>query len=947
MYVYDVVGYNLDFLQYLNLIFPIFFIIGYYFISKRTDNNKWKFIFIYFINISIYEAFGWAYFYFINRSPIVFLMYIFIGMAALTLLIYSFKPSAINSRRNISLLLLSGFLIFAALGFTGYNVMILIISAFVLFASFTFIARVLRCYDLHNLNKADKVELWLFFTIFILNLMLILSSNRLLSILHINYYIFFLKTGISQYLLRIIIYLLLFAELLILYLKITGRTFTGKPLRAYSFFLYLNIVFFVFVTVSGFLLVNISSDSAEKQKKITLLAKAETAAAAILPASIEELEADSFSLESVHFNELRNVLNYIQVKNPDIRFAYIYRIKNKRMQFIVDSEPDSSLDFIAPGTMDTMELDSSAIADFSNGISAVEGPFFDEWGEWITASAPIRDDKNNIIAAIGMDTDAYFWAHEVILSRHVPLVIIILIDILYFYALVTILVLRRSYMELAMSELKYRSLFEKSKNSIFILSLDGTIMDANIQAKHMLKMEGNNISGESFERFLSRTSNVDYYNIFINYISYAKSLPINVNMVDSIGTVIPAEISAFNVSIDSRKVIFVIVNNLSRIKEIEREKSKLEEQLHQMEKMDALGYMAGGIAHDFNNILTIVLGNAELIASKSEGIVREYAQKIAGASDRAKKLTAELLSFARKAQYQIVPINMKTLIEDSLHLLKSSMGKDIRIHSSLNVKKPYVMGDISQLQNVIFNIAINARDAMPDGGIFTIAMENTTINSPECNEQLFIKISFKDTGVGMDNELQKHIFEPFFTTKEMGRGTGLGLSSVFGAVQKHGGFIEVHSNPSKGSIFEIYLPSGNIDSRDAKKRNLKDYNTQSYTVLFVDDEEYIRTLALEFLKPPNEVILQKNGTEAVEYYKKHYKEIDIVILDMIMPGMNGINTFRHMKAVNPQIKAIIISGYSINKDINRFTDEGIISFVQKPFGKKELLDIIQSGLQQF
>lgn len=945
MYIFDIIPYNLDFVQFLNIIFPVFFIISYYFISRRIEPNKWLYILIYFVNIALYEMMGWAYFYFDNKGSIVLLMYIFIALASMTLLMSALKPDIAKGKRNVIYILAGTVIILAALRFAGLNIMIIIISVFTIICNGIFVFKSLKRYDIHKLSSSDRVELWLFFTIVMLNCIILISSNRLLWLMNIDYYAFFLSTGVSQYSLRTILYTVLFVELLVLYLRIAGRTFSGKALRSYTLFIYLNIVIFSVLTITGFLIVNISGENREKEMRNTLLAKAETAAAAILPHHIEGFRAEGFAYESDYYNILKDILHYIQKKNADIRFAYIYYVIDGKMVFIADSEPDSSEDFLAPGTVDSMELPQGEIDNYENGISYVDGPFFDEWGVWITASAPIRDYKNNVIAAIGIDTDAYKWYRSMLFARHVPLVSFIFLDLLYFFAVVTMLVLRRSYMELSVSEEKYRTLFEKSKNAIFILGMDGTVIDANLQAKYMLKMEHRNIIGTAFEEYLSRSGTIDYYNIFINYISFARSLPINVNMVNADNLEIPVEISAFNVSIENRRVIFVIVYNLSQIKKIEGEKNKLEEQLHQMEKMDALGHMAGGIAHDFNNILTIVQGNAELISAKSENAIREYALKIADASNRAKMLTRELLSFARKAQYQIVPVDLEKLAADSLKLLKSSMGGNIYIKSAFNARNAIVMGDISQLQNMFFNIAINAKDAMPDGGTFSVHLKNT-IMSNTGNEHEYVVISFTDTGIGMDSEVQKHIFEPFYTTKERGRGTGLGLSSVFGTVQKHNGFIEVQSSPLKGSTFDIYLPVTDR-GKDVSHEHSNSYNEHGCSILFVDDEEYIRLLARDFLEPLHNVVLKKNGFEAIEYYKKHHDDIDIVIMDMIMPGMNGSKTLKQMRDIKPCFKAIIISGYSINNNADKFTDESIVGFIQKPFGKKELLDVIQSNLPQF
>ncbi len=380
------------------------------------------------------------------------------------------------------------------------------------------------------------------------------------------------------------------------------------------------------------------------------------------------------------------------------------------------------------------------------------------------------------------------------------------------------------------------------------------------------------------------------------------------------------------------------------------ERVQLEERLRQSEKMEAIGQLAGGIAHDFNNQLAGIMGYAEMIAERlDDKLLREYAENILRTTKRASDLTRDLLAFSRKGKMLSVPVNMHKTIEEVVSILEHSIDKKIEIKRVFKANPATVMGDPSQLLNTLLNIAINARDAMPDGGELTFTTENIKIkDSPlKIDEDLKIsnclKISISDKGIGMDEDTLKHIFEPFFTTKEVGKGTGMGLASVYGTVHNHHGVIKVDSKRGEGSVFYLYFPIIEDKKEFEVKTSTKMPEVMEATIMLIEDEEIISSMLVKVLsKFGHRIIVCNNGLEAAEMYKKTWKDIDVVILDIIMPKMNGKETFVALKKINPDVKVIVSSGFSIDGQAQEILDMGAKEFVQKPFNIKELLKAIQN-----
>lgn len=367
---------------------------------------------------------------------------------------------------------------------------------------------------------------------------------------------------------------------------------------------------------------------------------------------------------------------------------------------------------------------------------------------------------------------------------------------------------------------------------------------------------------------------------------------------------------------------------------------QLQEQLNQSQKMDAIGQLAGGVAHDFNNMLGGIIGAAELLQSPEidlNQIGLNYVNMILEASNRAADLTAKLLAFGRKGKVSSTSIDVHYIIDDTLTLLKRTLDKKIEITVLKKAKNSIIVGDNSALQNSFLNLGINASQAMTDGGELNIKTSNIHLNENYCMNSSFdiaagnyVDIEIRDSGCGIPNENIDKIFEPFFTTKKHGEGTGLGLASVYGTVQNHLGAITLESELGKGTVFHIYLPCS--DSEIKESSTDKQIFKGTGKILLVDDEEIIRITGKFILEQMGyTVIMAEDGIEAVEIFKKMHSEIDLVIIDMIMPRMNGSEAFLKMREIDANCKVVISSGFTKNENLIELKEIGLSGFIQKPF----------------
>ncbi len=385
----------------------------------------------------------------------------------------------------------------------------------------------------------------------------------------------------------------------------------------------------------------------------------------------------------------------------------------------------------------------------------------------------------------------------------------------------------------------------------------------------------------------------------------------------------------------------MFVNALER-KRAEEEKKEMQTRLLRAQKMEAVGTLAGGIAHNFNNILAVLQGNAQLISMDLDPTNPHYelAQEIEKQTKLGASLTRQLLGFAQGDVYEVRPINLNDLVKGTSTTFGRTK-KEITIHLKLQEDLPFVESDIGQIEQVLMNLYVNAGHAMPSGG--NLYLETRTIGHEGVQDTPFrmkpgnyVLLSVTDTGVGMDKETQERIFEPFFTTRKMGRGTGLGLATVYGIIKAHGGYIEVGSEKGRGTTFKLYLPASEKEVAKPVKV-AEEVIKGTETILLVDDEEPVLRVGARVLNKLGYTVLEaKSGHEAVEIYKINKNKIDLVILDMIMPDIGGSEVYDLLKAINPEAKVLLCSGYSIDGQAMEILDRGCNGFIQKPFDAKKL-----------
>ena len=392
---------------------------------------------------------------------------------------------------------------------------------------------------------------------------------------------------------------------------------------------------------------------------------------------------------------------------------------------------------------------------------------------------------------------------------------------------------------------------------------------------------------------------------------------------------------------DSGAPIFDLKRNIVGVVLVFRDVTKeyqLQEQLNHSQRMDAVGQLAGGVAHDFNNMIGAILGAAEVLDKKlTDPKALKFHGIIVDCAERAGALVEKLLAFARKQPESSSKVDVHEVINDSVTILSNTIDKRISVSVKNNAENTLVIGDPSQLESVLINLGINSSHALPEGGEITIETSNLELDPHYCEQSTFdlfpgayIQIEFRDNGEGIPPEVLPNIFEPFFTTKEQGKGTGLGLSAVYGTIQQHGGSISAYSEKGEGSCFSILLPNSTGD--ELTKPIHKEVKRGEGRVLVVDDEPAMRATAQAILEELGyEVELAADGAQGLELYTENSEIFDLVILDMVMPKMNGRDCFFGIKKVNPDAKIILSSGFTLEKDLHDLKENGLTGFVRKPY----------------
>ncbi len=401
-----------------------------------------------------------------------------------------------------------------------------------------------------------------------------------------------------------------------------------------------------------------------------------------------------------------------------------------------------------------------------------------------------------------------------------------------------------------------------------------------------------------------------------------------------------------------------VVNFVAVKRDVTLEMS-LTHQLSQSQKMEAIGVLAGGVAHDFNNLLTVINGYSKMLMRDvdADSPIHQMAHEIHAAGVRAASLTRQLVAFSRKQTLQPEVLDLNTLVENMSKMLRRLIGEDVKLETSLAENLWPVQADPGQMEQVLMNLAVNARDAMPEGGHLKIETRNEELAERDCLEMRmnlpsgsYVMLSVWDTGLGMDRTTQERIFEPFFTTKEMGKGTGLGLSMVYGIVKQSGGGISVESELGRGSAFQVYLPCFAESSEPAPV--LEDLKGKmgrgTETILVVEDEALVRQVIVCSLENLGYRVLEaQDGTEAIQVSGGNPGKIHLLVTDVVMPGMNGRELVERLREARPDTKVLMMSGYTDDAMVRHGVIHQEISFLQKPFGQEVLAQKVRQVLDEW
>lgn len=490
---------------------------------------------------------------------------------------------------------------------------------------------------------------------------------------------------------------------------------------------------------------------------------------------------------------------------------------------------------------------------------------------------------------------------------------------------------------------RYRELLQNVDDAVYILDLDGNVVEANEAAYSQLGYSRDEFFKLNIDRIIPQedTKSIIEQLRRDDQSSNPKKIIIQTKHYTTRGQAIEVEIHSRAITYRGRNVILNVARNISERIEAEKEKKHLEAQLTHAQKMEAIGTLAGGVAHDFNNLLMGIQGYISLMRLDTDP--DDANDKYLGGMEEnvmsAANLTEQLLGFARKGKYTPRPTNINDIIEKSTRMFTRTR-KEITVNKRSEENLWNTEIDRGQIEQVLINLYLNAWHAMPDGGDIFIQTENVVLSNEYCRPYelsggRYVKISVTDTGIGMNQKTMDRIFEPFFTTKEVGKGTGLGLASAYGIIKNHSGIIRVYSEPSHGTTFNIYIPVSDAEKKDPPEIK-SDLIKGDEAVLLVDDEEgpiMVEELMLKELG--YQVITARSGHDAIQFFEAEKENIDLVALDMIMPEMSGKETYARLKEIDPNVKVLLVSGYSLNKQVEDLMSLGCNGFIQKPF------DIIQ------
>jgi PAS domain S-box-containing protein len=495
------------------------------------------------------------------------------------------------------------------------------------------------------------------------------------------------------------------------------------------------------------------------------------------------------------------------------------------------------------------------------------------------------------------------------------------------------------------SEKKYRNILKNIEEGYYEVDMAGNLTFFNDALCKIRGCSRDKLMGMNNRQFMSPEVAKKVYEAFNKvYTTGRPAKGLEWETVKPDGTICYEETSTYLIKdLEGQPVGFRgIVRDVTDRKQAEKEKKKLEAQLQQALKMEAIGTLAGGIAHNFNNLLMSIIGNASMVLLDLDHDHPHYKnlKSIEKQVKSGSNLTMQLLGYAREGRYEIKPISLNLLVKETSDTFGEAR-KDITIHREFTEKLYGIEADQEQVEQVLLNLYVNAADAMPGGGDLFLKTMNVTNKDMagkayEPKPGNYVLLTIRDTGVGMDKKTIDRIFDPFFTTKGLAQGTGLGLASAYGIVKGHGGYIDVFSDKEKGTTFEIYLPATARDLEEERELPGELVEGQE-TVILVDDEETVLEASQQMLRSLGyDVLMASSGQEALELYDKCPDKIDMVLLDMVMPDMGGGETYDRMKEIDPKVKVLLSSGYGVDGEATEILERGCDGFIQKPFDLEQL-----------
>ncbi len=509
------------------------------------------------------------------------------------------------------------------------------------------------------------------------------------------------------------------------------------------------------------------------------------------------------------------------------------------------------------------------------------------------------------------------------------------------------------------SEQRFRTLVEQAADAVALCSMEGRILDVNQRTCENLGYTREELLGMTMDQIDMDMERDRHRNRYWHRLALGQRITFQGRHRRKDGTIFPVEVNVGLLELSGQRVMLGLARDISERKQAEEEKERLEAQLRQSQKMEAIGQLAGGVAHDFNNILTGILGYVELAElelvgeSATEARLADALHQIRQGAQRAAGLTRQLLAFSRRQVTQPRALNLNDILNEMTKMLRRLIPENIALDFVRAPDLRSVLADPGLIEQVIMNLVVNACDAMPDGGRLTLKTANVTLDDryaathPEANAGPHVVLTVSDTGSGMDADTMQRIFEPFFTTKPIGQGTGLGLATVYGIVRQSNGHIGVHSEPGHGATFRAYLPAAKGVPEHEPAAAKTPPPTGSETILLCEDDERVRDLTEQILQSAGyTVIVARSGDHALKLASAHEGPIHMLITDVIMPNMHGKALARELTSRWPELGVLLVSGYASNVIAHHGVLEEGIEFLQKPFTRRALLERVRSILDQ-